>query len=318
MLPDPANMQAYNRYSYVLGNPLKYVDPTGNMPEILCIVADAPCGGGGGRGGGGFFGGAGSFGGAGGTEGGGTTGIFVEGVGLEPGSSLNTPFGTVVRTANGRLAAGRPDIPGFVRSQGATADEALNNILADGSFSVERSFQLLGRVFSEDEVAATRARFESGDGRVDGFEGSNDRAIAIATNARRDGRVFFNEAIAISQANRNPHFRVTVNADVLTVQLRPVGRSGRIFGSVTGADFATHGTVELVRNENGMLEILSNRFDFEPRNRGFVGETLTAIGGMIAGESAVPFFFDFDGTPNIIAAPTSAPRMGAGGRGGGR
>jgi len=32
LLPDAGDMQAYNRYSYVYNNPLRYVDPTGNNP----------------------------------------------------------------------------------------------------------------------------------------------------------------------------------------------------------------------------------------------------------------------------------------------
>ena len=28
VLPDPYDMQSYNRYSYVLGNPLKFFDPS--------------------------------------------------------------------------------------------------------------------------------------------------------------------------------------------------------------------------------------------------------------------------------------------------
>ena len=32
MVPNPANPQAFNRYSYVYGNPLRYVDPSGNIP----------------------------------------------------------------------------------------------------------------------------------------------------------------------------------------------------------------------------------------------------------------------------------------------
>ena len=31
IIPDPANPQAFNRYSYCLNNPLKYVDPSGNF-----------------------------------------------------------------------------------------------------------------------------------------------------------------------------------------------------------------------------------------------------------------------------------------------
>jgi len=34
IVPDPANPQAFNRYSYCLNNPLKYIDPSGNQPEI--------------------------------------------------------------------------------------------------------------------------------------------------------------------------------------------------------------------------------------------------------------------------------------------
>jgi len=35
VLPDAYDMQSYNRYSYVVNNPLKYVDPTGNMYEDI-------------------------------------------------------------------------------------------------------------------------------------------------------------------------------------------------------------------------------------------------------------------------------------------
>jgi RHS repeat-associated protein len=37
-VPDPANPQGYNKYTYVLNNPLKYVDPTGNR----WIVSGSP------------------------------------------------------------------------------------------------------------------------------------------------------------------------------------------------------------------------------------------------------------------------------------
>ena len=34
IVPDPTNVFAYNRYMYVYGNPLKYHDSSGNVPEI--------------------------------------------------------------------------------------------------------------------------------------------------------------------------------------------------------------------------------------------------------------------------------------------
>jgi RHS repeat-associated protein len=34
LVPDPANPQSLNRYSYVLGNPLRYVDPSGHQPTL--------------------------------------------------------------------------------------------------------------------------------------------------------------------------------------------------------------------------------------------------------------------------------------------
>jgi len=33
MIPDPGNPQSFNRYSYVLNNPLRYTDPSGHVPD---------------------------------------------------------------------------------------------------------------------------------------------------------------------------------------------------------------------------------------------------------------------------------------------
>jgi hypothetical protein len=42
LIPDPSNPQAFNRYSYVYGNPLRYIDPTGHGTECgfgeSCVV----------------------------------------------------------------------------------------------------------------------------------------------------------------------------------------------------------------------------------------------------------------------------------------
>lgn len=39
IVPDPANPQSLNRYSYVLNNPLKYIDPSGHDQVILGLTA---------------------------------------------------------------------------------------------------------------------------------------------------------------------------------------------------------------------------------------------------------------------------------------
>jgi hypothetical protein len=36
IVPDPANPQSLNRYAYVHGNPLRYIDPSGHTPVDLC------------------------------------------------------------------------------------------------------------------------------------------------------------------------------------------------------------------------------------------------------------------------------------------
>jgi RHS repeat-associated protein len=38
IVPDPANPQSLNRFSWVLGNPLRYRDPTGRYSEEEIIV----------------------------------------------------------------------------------------------------------------------------------------------------------------------------------------------------------------------------------------------------------------------------------------
>ena len=43
IVPQPGNPQAFNRYSYVAGNPLKYVDPTGHKEEGECSFGDEGC-----------------------------------------------------------------------------------------------------------------------------------------------------------------------------------------------------------------------------------------------------------------------------------
>jgi RHS repeat-associated protein len=43
LVPDPANPQSFNRYSWVLGNPLRYVDPTGHKEEGECGFDGEAC-----------------------------------------------------------------------------------------------------------------------------------------------------------------------------------------------------------------------------------------------------------------------------------
>ena len=40
VLPDASDLQAFNRYAYVINNPLKYVDPTGNSALPACCIVE--------------------------------------------------------------------------------------------------------------------------------------------------------------------------------------------------------------------------------------------------------------------------------------
>ena len=40
LVPDPANPQSFNRYSYVLNSPINYTDPSGHL---LCKIGQGPC-----------------------------------------------------------------------------------------------------------------------------------------------------------------------------------------------------------------------------------------------------------------------------------
>ncbi|MCL7455371.1 MAG: RHS repeat-associated core domain-containing protein, partial [Anaerolineae bacterium] len=40
IVPDPANPQSYNRYSYTLGNPVRYRDPSGHWVETAWDIAN--------------------------------------------------------------------------------------------------------------------------------------------------------------------------------------------------------------------------------------------------------------------------------------
>ena len=44
VIPDLTNSQAWNRYSYVLNSPIKYVDPSGHIPEGECGFSYGGCG----------------------------------------------------------------------------------------------------------------------------------------------------------------------------------------------------------------------------------------------------------------------------------
>jgi len=45
IVPEPRNLQAFNRYSYANNNPVRYLDPTGHVANCFCTMQQDPGGG---------------------------------------------------------------------------------------------------------------------------------------------------------------------------------------------------------------------------------------------------------------------------------
>lgn len=289
------NTQSYNRYSYVLNNPLAYTDPSGYfLKELFNVAVDI------GR-------------------------MVYGGDVVSPqqwgnlakdiyllADALNEKFKSNPSSYNfapGIAPGAFTNLTGPVQAGSATANR-INPYPWDpttGSIIGATYSDMTGRKFPNGAASSTFMILRVGQPEEERRRRENAQR---EKNVIRDDYLSWPEADQILQNNSDPYLVVVVRADMLVVKQtsdwfvhKETGHI-RASGRVTGIhNYLVHGQVTIRDRGDSTFGIYQGNYDFEQRPVNSVSDLMrnveTYIGGIVASDGT-PYVIQYDGNANVI------------------
>lgn len=330
VVPDAKNLQAFNRYAYVINNPLKYSDPSGHsffswfrkllgafigaLISVLSFGALAPAG---------ValaslsFAQVVVFGALSGLAGGIVGGAITGGIrGALMGGVFGFIGGAVFGAANFGLSAAIGQIGakvimtgvGVGLSAGTGGWKGLATFGA-GVLGGLAGKGLMGAFKGSEEKSATTAggATKKGIGTTRAASKVAVKAAEQATDTNSSGHAppDTSDGLSLDEANdwyQNGNGKtLTVNAGKISVLRIGGWEDNRAPGLVLGKDYSVYGNVTISHRLNGTYGIFEDTYDFDMKP--WLGNTLRNIGTIIGSQyagSGTPYQIRFEGNTNVI------------------